>query len=102
MNGEKDILCIGCGEPVSLAGLKVGDCMDCSNCAGLTFRVEEKDGDLSLVEVHRVSCPLCEELIEVPSGSEPGETVACCGNDYFLTYEFGAFALVSDGKGKTV
>ena len=100
-NGRKEVLCIGCGEPVSLAGLKAGDRMDCSNCAGLTLRVEEKDGDLALVEVHRVSCPSCEEPIEVPSGSEPGETFACCGNDYLLTYEFGAFALVSDGKTAT-
>ena len=68
--------------------------MDCSNCAGLTFRVEEKDGSLSLVEVPRVSCPSCEELIEVPSGLAPEETIECCGNDYHLTYAFGTFALV--------
>lgn len=94
-NGRKEVLCIGCGGPVPLAGPKAGDRMDCSNCAGLSLRVAEKDGDLALVEVHRVSCPSCEELIEVPSGSEPGETIECCGSDYFLTYEFGVFALVS-------
>ncbi len=88
-----EVLCPGCGEKVSLEGRHVGDRMDCSNCADLTLRVEEKDGKYFLVEIPKVSCPSCECVTEVPDGLESGDTMTCCGKDYILTYEFGSFAL---------
>ena len=91
-----EVLCPGCGENVSLEGRHVGDRMDCSNCADLTLRVEEKEGKYSLVEIPKVSCPSCECVAEVPKGLEPGNTMTCCGKDYILTYEFGSFALSRD------
>lgn len=91
-----EVLCPGCGQKVSLEGLKVGDRMDCSNCADLTLRVEEKGGNYSLIEVLKVSCPSCECVVEVPEGLGPGNTMTCCGKDYTLTYEFGSFALSRD------
>jgi len=88
-----EVLCPGCGEKVSLEGLTVGDRINCFNCADLTLRVEETEGEYSLAEVHKVSCPSCECVREVPDGLGPGDTMLCCGKDYTLTYEFGSFAL---------
>lgn len=91
-----EVLCPGCGEKVSLEGLRVGDRIDCANCADLTLRVEEKEGEYSLVEVHKVSCPSCECVTEVSEGLGPGDTITCCGKHYTLTYEFGSYALSSN------
>jgi len=88
-------LCPGCGENTSLDGLKVGDRMDCANCAGLTLAVKEQHGSLTLVEIRKVSCPSCDEVLEVPDALQPGDTIECWGRDYVLSYEFGAFALMS-------
>ncbi|MFQ5853316.1 MAG: hypothetical protein ACE5JU_22380 [Candidatus Binatia bacterium] len=93
-----EILCPGCGEKVSLQGLKVGDRIDCSNCADLALRVEERDGNYLLVEIPKVSCPSCDRVMEIPDGLGPGDTMKCCGKDYVLTYEFGAFALEDPEK----
>ncbi len=87
------VLCPGCGEEVSLEGLKVGDRIDCHHCANLTLRVKEKSGRYFLEEIPKVSCPACERIMEVPEGTGPGDTLRCCGKEYVLTYEFGAFAL---------
>lgn len=87
------VVCPGCGEEVSLKGLKAGDRIDCPNCANLTLRVKEKDGSYFLEEVPKVSCPSCDRLMEVPDGLGAGDTLECCGKEYTLTYEFGAYAL---------
>ncbi len=89
----QEMLCPGCGEKVSLNGLKVGDRLDCSNCANLTLRLKGKDGRYFLEEVPKVSCPSCDRLMEVPEGFGPGDTLACCGEKFTLTCEFGAYAL---------
>ena len=92
------VVCPGCGETVRLQGLKIGDRIDCTNCADLTLRLEEKDGQYLLVDIPKVSCPSCDRILEVPDDLGPGDVMACCGVDYMLTYEFGAYALVPHGK----
>ena len=86
-------VCPGCGEKISLDGVQIGDRIDCSYCAGLTLRLKEKDGKRALEEVPLVSCPSCERILEVPEGLGPGDSLACCGQQFALTYEFGAYAL---------
>ena len=92
------VVCPGCGETVRLKGLKIGDRIDCTNCADLTLRLVEKDGQCILVDIPKVSCPSCDRILEVPDGLGPGDVMTCCGVDYMLTYEFGAYALVPYGK----
>jgi len=93
-----EIFCPGCGERVLLRGLKIGDRIDCTNCADLTLRLEEKDGQYTLVDIPKVSCPSCDRILEVPDGLGPGDVMTGCGVDYKLTYEFGAYAIVPHGK----
>lgn len=87
------VLCPGCGEKIALLGLKVGDRMDCSNCANLTLRLKKKNGNYFFEEIPKVSCPTCERIIEVPDDRGPGDILTCCGERFALTYEFGAYAL---------
>lgn len=87
------VLCPGCGEKVSLEGLKIGDLYDCPHCANLTLRLKEKDGSYFLEEVPKVSCPSCDRVLEVPDELGPGDTLKCCDKEFTLTYEFGAYAL---------
>ena len=89
-----EVLCPGCSEKVPLEGLKVGDRIDCSNCANVTLRLKGKDGIYFLEEISKVSCPACEQDMEVPEDLRAGDTMECCGEKYVLTYEFGAYALV--------
>jgi hypothetical protein len=74
-----------------------GDRIDCSNCANLTLRVTAKDGKHFLEEIPKVSCPTCERVMEIPGDLRAGETMECCGEKYVLTYEFGAYALITQG-----
>ena len=87
------VVCPGCGEEVSLRGVKAGDRIDCPNCANLTLRLKEENGRYFLVEIPQVSCPTCDRLIEVSEDLRPGDILTCCGEDFLLTYEFGAYAL---------
>jgi len=87
------VVCPGCGETVSLAGLKAGDRIDCSNCANLTLRVKMRGEEHYLEEIPKVSCPSCDRVMEIPEGLGPGENLKCCGKEYTLNYEFGAYAL---------
>jgi|SRR5919108_6460125 hypothetical protein len=88
-----ELLCPGCGEKVSLNGLRVGDRIDCSNCANLTLRLVEKDGNYFLEEIPKASCPSCERTIEVPQNLGPGDIIICCDEELILTYEFGTYGL---------
>lgn len=88
-----ELRCPGCGEGVSSSGLNPGDRIDCPNCANLTVRLVEKNGRRALEEIHKVSCPLCDQVMEVPDGRRPGDSLECCGKEFTLTYEFGAYAL---------
>ncbi len=88
-----ELLCPGCGEKVSLEGLKVGDRIDCPNCANLTLKLKEDNGRYILVEIPKVSCPSCDRLMEVPEELGTGDSLTCCGEKFTLTYGFGAYAL---------
>jgi len=87
------VVCPGCGETVSLAGRKIGDRIDCANCADLTLRVKKRGDEHYLEEIPKVSCPSCDRVMEIPEGLGPGESLKCCGKEYTLNYEFGAYAL---------
>ncbi len=78
---------------MDISGLKEGDRFDCANCAGLTLELVRREGKLSLRQVHRVSCPLCSQMLEVPEYARAGDTMTHCSRAFRLTYEFGAYAL---------
>jgi hypothetical protein len=40
-----------------------------------------------------VSCPGCARTIVLADTAKAGELVECCGRQYLLTFEYGAFAL---------
>ena len=88
-----ELLCPGCGEAIDINSLKEGDLMECTNCADLTLKLVRQKGKLTLRQIHRVSCPLCDKKLEVPEDARPGDTMSCCGQTFCLTYEFGAYAL---------
>ncbi len=87
------VVCPGCGETVSLAGLKAGDRIDCPNCANLTLRVKKRGEEYYLEDIPKVSCPSCDRVMEMPEALGPGDSLKCCGKEFTLTYEFGAYAL---------
>ncbi len=87
------VICPGCGEEVDVSGLKEGDRFECTNCAGLILELVRREGELALRQVHRVSCPLCSQILEVPEHARAGDMMTCCGRTFRLTYEFGAYAL---------
>jgi hypothetical protein len=43
-------------------------------------------------EIKRVSCPNCDQMVELPDDAKAGDTVACCGKTFRLTHEWGSFA----------
>lgn len=87
------LTCLGCGEAVDISSLKEGDRFECANCAGLTLKVIRQKGDLVLRQIHRVSCPVCGQMLEAPEDAKAGDTMTCCDRTFRLTYEFGAYAL---------
>src|SRR5262249_21209770 len=87
------VLCPGCGEGVDIGGLKEGDRLACVNCAGLTLELVRRNGGLTLRQVHRVSCPHCNQMLEVPEHAKPRDTMSCSGRTFRLTYDFGTYAL---------
>ena len=87
------VICPGCGEEVDVSGLKEGDRFECTNCADLTLELIRREGELTLRQVHWVSCPLCGQRLEVPEHARAGDMMTCCGRTFRLTYEFGAYAL---------
>ena len=75
------------------AGARPGDLVDCPNCAGFSLRLREAGGEWSAAVAHRVSCPGCERAIVLADTAKAGDRVECCGRQYVLTFEYGAFAL---------
>jgi ribosomal protein S27AE len=49
----------------------------------------------SATVAHRVSCPGCGRTIVLADTAKAGDRVECCGRQYVLTFEYGAFALES-------
>jgi len=72
--------------------VRSGDLIECPNCAGHLLRVRDDAGVWAATLAHRVSCPNCDELVTLPEDAKPGALVNCCGRDYRLTFEYGAFA----------
>jgi len=87
------LTCLGCGEEIDISGLKEGDRFECANCADLTLELVHGDNGFTFRQVHRVSCPLCGQMLEAPEHARAGDTMTCCGWTFRLTYEFGAYAL---------
>ncbi len=88
-----ELLCPGCGEAIDINSLKEGDLMECASCADLTLKLVRQKGKLALRQIHRVSCPSCDKKLEVPEDAQLRDTMSCCGQTFYLTYEFGAYAL---------
>ena len=93
MSQDYQFSCPGCGEVVDIRALKEGDRFECARCAGLTLELVCHAGTLALQQVHSVSCPGCDKNLEVPTETQPGDMMSCCGQTFRLTYEFGAYAL---------
>jgi ssDNA-binding Zn-finger/Zn-ribbon topoisomerase 1 len=87
------VACPACGEEIAIRRLEAGARIDCPNCANLTFELMEKSGKLLMAEVPKVSCPVCDQILEVPGTLRAGDKMMCCGRQFQLTYEFGAYAL---------
>lgn len=88
------LLCPGCEQSTDVPeGARPGDTIECAMCAGLKFRITRSGGSYKLAPVHLVSCPVCEARIEVPDNSAPGGRLRCCGREFKLTFEYGAWAL---------
>lgn len=87
------VRCPDCGAMIELP-LRVtsGDVVECPNCAGHLLRLRQDAGVWSATLAHRVSCPNCDDLLTLPEDAKPGDLVNCCGRDYRLTLEYGAFA----------
>lgn len=78
---------------------KVGDVVECENCAGVLFRLVEEGGQGILRPVQLVSCPFCDERIPVDDDTPEGRVIRHGGAAYRLVREFGAFSLeLADGE----
>lgn len=87
------VRCSDCGTPVDLpVNVRSGDVLECPNCAGHLLRIHCVDGTWAATIAHRVSCPDCDQMLTLPDDAKPGDLVNCCGRDYRLTFEYGAFA----------
>jgi endogenous inhibitor of DNA gyrase (YacG/DUF329 family) len=88
------VRCPDCGQDIPVpAGARSGDLIDCPNCAGLALRLKEYGGRWTAAIAHQVSCPDCQQTIVLSDTARAGDRVACCGREYRLTFEYGAFAL---------
>jgi hypothetical protein len=88
------VRCPDCVQDIPVpAGARSGDLIDCPNCAGLALRLKEDGGRWTAAIAHQVSCPDCQQTIVLSDTAKAGDRVACCGREYRLTFEYGAFAL---------
>jgi hypothetical protein len=69
-----------------------GDLLECPNCAGHALRLKRDGPGWTATLAHRVSCPQCDDLLTLPEHAKAGDTITCCGRQYRLSYEYGAFA----------
>ena len=87
------VRCPDCGAVIELPPrVEPGGLVECPNCAGHLLRVRDRRGSWSAMIAHRVSCPACDELMTLPEGARAGDLITCCGRNYRLTFEYGAFA----------
>jgi hypothetical protein len=73
--------------------VKEGDRVLCDVCAGSAFRLVKQEDQWALEPTPAASCPVCDEVIELDSGVQPGEIVEHCGQAFRLSFEYGAWAL---------
>ena len=66
--------------------------MECPNCAGHALRVRAEGGRWVATLAHRVSCPECGKQVTLPEDAAADDVIECCGRQYRLTFEYGAFA----------
>ena len=57
--------------------------------------MSERDGVWTVAEVRKASCAVGEDVVILPDDVRPGDIVECHGVRQRVTYEFGAFALVT-------
>jgi hypothetical protein len=87
------VRCPDCGAAIELpARVRSDDLVECPNCAGHLLRVREEVSVWSAALAHTVSCPYCDELVTLSEDAKAGDVITCCGRDYRLTFEYGAFA----------
>lgn len=92
--GERKAPCPGCGDTVTLGPeVKEGDRLLCGVCAGSAYRVVLREGEWAMKPIPTASCPVCDEVVELGSGLQPGDTVEHCGQAFRLSFEYGAWAL---------
>jgi len=85
--------CPDCGDLIDVPdGARPGDLLECPNCAGHTLRLKQDGSGWSATLAHRVSCPRCDDVLTLPANAKAGDTITCCGQQYRLSYEYGAFA----------
>ena len=54
--------------------------------------MREETGQWSATLAYKVSCPNCEQTVTLDESAKSGDVVLCCGRNYRLTFEYGAFA----------
>ena len=69
-----------------------GDLLECPNCAGRALRLRQDGESWAATLAYRVSCPHCDDVVTLPEDAKAGDTIDCCGRQYRLTLEYGAFA----------
>jgi len=90
--------CPGCGQEIPVpAGGRLGDLIECGNCAGARFRLAAEGGREVLKIVQLVSCPVCGDPIPVDDDTPEGSAVEHDGRRFRLVREFGAFSLEAAG-----
>ncbi|MDV2495536.1 MAG: hypothetical protein RX316_04910 [bacterium] len=67
--------------------------MLCDVCAGSAYRLVRQEDQWALEPTPTASCPVCDEVIELNSSVQPGDTVEHCGQAFRLSFEYGAWAL---------
>jgi DNA-directed RNA polymerase subunit RPC12/RpoP len=87
------IRCPDCGERLAVPdGARPGDLLECLNCAGHALRLKRDAGRWAATLAYRVSCPNCDQVLTLPESVKAGDPITCCGRQYRLTFEYGAFA----------
>ena len=66
--------------------------MECPNCAGHALRLKRDGPGWTATLAYRVSYPRCDGVMALPEDAQAGDTITCCGGQYRLTHEYGAFA----------
>ena len=52
----------------------------------------EESDRWSATIAYTVCCPHCEQTITLDESARAGDVIQCCGRNYGLTFEYGAFA----------